>query len=156
MFCLCVHQDPSSNTCVIPPVICYGWFSCGIHLLACYCPKMGLFGFFLSHYAACTILAAQSGIEPGPSAVNVQGPNHSTAREFPPQCFLVFHRPCLLSVPPEGGVHSTRTGPGSLEGPACLMPRLVISGSFSHIKRPLLPSLLTLKIIHICGRKTGK
>ena len=110
----------------------------------------------LSHYAACTILVAQSGIEPGPSAVNVQGPNHLTVREFPPQCFLVFHRPCLLSVPPEGGVHSTRTGPGSLEGPACLMPRLVISGSFSHIKRPLLPSLLTLKIIHICGRKTGK
>ena len=34
-----------------------------------------------------------------------------------------------------------RTGPGSLEGSACLTPRLVISGSFFHIKQLMLPSL---------------
>lgn len=54
------------------------------------------FFFFLSHCVACETLVTQSGIEPGPSAVNVQGPGHLTAREFPPKCSPVLHCPCLF------------------------------------------------------------
>ena len=32
---------------------------------------------------ACGILVPRPGIEPGPSAVKAQSPNHWTAREFP-------------------------------------------------------------------------
>ena len=35
------------------------------------------------HRTACGILVPRPGIEPGPSAVRVQSPNHWTAREFP-------------------------------------------------------------------------
>ena len=38
---------------------------------------------FGAHLAACGILVAQPGIEPAPSAVTAQIPNHWTAREFP-------------------------------------------------------------------------
>ena len=37
---------------------------------------------FWLHRAPCGILVPQLGIEPGPSAVKVQSPNHWTAREF--------------------------------------------------------------------------
>ena len=39
--------------------------------------------FFWPNYAACGILVPQPGIEPRPSAVKAQSPNHWTAREFP-------------------------------------------------------------------------
>ena len=38
---------------------------------------------FWLHSEACRILVPQPGIEPAPSAVRVQSPNHWTAREFP-------------------------------------------------------------------------
>ena len=38
--------------------------------------------FFFGH-EVCGILVPRSGIEPGPSAVKAQSPNHWTAREFP-------------------------------------------------------------------------
>ena len=42
-----------------------------------------IFFLFWSHLMACGILVPWSGIEPAPSAVNTQSPNHWTAREFP-------------------------------------------------------------------------
>ena len=49
-----------------------------------------LFHFILFYYffggpccAACEILVPQPGIEPGPSAVKAQSPNHWTAKESP-------------------------------------------------------------------------
>ena len=43
-----------------------------------------IFFFFWPHRKACGISVPQSGIEPAPSAVKVQSPNHWTSREFPP------------------------------------------------------------------------
>ena len=46
-----------------------------------------LYGFFFFFFwpcpMACRILVPRSGIEPKPSAVKAQSPNHWTAREFP-------------------------------------------------------------------------
>ena len=39
--------------------------------------------FIWLHLAACGILVSRPGIEPGPSAVKVQHPNHWTTRGFP-------------------------------------------------------------------------
>ena len=39
--------------------------------------------FFWLWHVACEILVPRSGIEPGPSEVKAQSPNHQTAREFP-------------------------------------------------------------------------
>ena len=41
------------------------------------------FFFFWLHHTACRILAPRREIEPGPTAVEVQSPNHWTPREFP-------------------------------------------------------------------------
>ena len=38
---------------------------------------------FWPHHVVCGILVPWPGIEPGPSPVKVQGPNHWTAMEFP-------------------------------------------------------------------------
>ena len=43
---------------------------------------------FWPHNAACGISVPQPGIEPLPSAVKAQNPNHWTTREFPIGCFL--------------------------------------------------------------------
>ena len=43
-------------------------------------------------HTACGILPPQPGIEPGPSAVKAQNPNHWSTREFPRiLIFLSFH-----------------------------------------------------------------
>ena len=42
-----------------------------------------LFLFFWPHHVACGILVPRPGIEPGPSSVKAQNPNHWTTREFP-------------------------------------------------------------------------
>ena len=39
---------------------------------------------------ACGILVPQSGLEPEPLAVKVQGPNHWTTREFPNLVIFYF------------------------------------------------------------------
>ena len=49
--------------------------------LVCECRWSG-FLFFLPSCVTCGILVPWPGIEPGPSAVRVQSPNHWTAREF--------------------------------------------------------------------------
>ena len=41
-----------------------------------------LFFFFWQRHAACRILVPQPGIKPVPSTMEVQSPNHRTAREF--------------------------------------------------------------------------
>ena len=54
-------------------------------LLAClnWTPWQNLYLFFFwLHCPACEILFPGTGIEPGPSAVTVQSPNHWTTREF--------------------------------------------------------------------------
>ena len=60
---------------------------------------------------ACGILVPLSGIEPGPSAVRAQSPNHWTAREFP--IALVFF---LKKVPLYGSAFPlfipVESGPG--------------------------------------------
>ena len=48
-------------------------FVCFVFLFVCFWP----------HCAACGILSPRPGIEPTPSAVKTQSPNHWTAREFP-------------------------------------------------------------------------
>ena len=47
-----------------------------------------VFFFFFGRCTACGILVPRPGIEPGPSAVTAQSPNHRTAREFPMVVFL--------------------------------------------------------------------
>ena len=47
---------------------------------------------FWLHHAACGILVPQLGIEPTPSAVKAQSPNHWTVREFPPHCTFTPQR----------------------------------------------------------------
>ena len=53
--------------------------------LVCEC-RWSCFLFFLPCCMTCGILVPWPGIEPGPSAVRVQSPNHWTAREFS-RCF---------------------------------------------------------------------
>ena len=48
------------------------------------------FFFFWPRHVACGILVPQPGIEPGPSALKVQSPNHWTTREFPNDFFFFF------------------------------------------------------------------
>ena len=49
---------------------------------------------------ACEILIPRPGIEPGPSAVKVQSPNHWTAREYPATAlFLTAHNWKKLTCP---------------------------------------------------------
>ena len=51
-----------------------------------------LFSFFWPYCMACRILALWPGIEPRPSAVKAQSPNHWTTREFPYILFyILFH-----------------------------------------------------------------
>ena len=49
--------------------------------LVCEC-RWSCFFFFLPCCVTCGVLVPWSGIEPGPSAVRVEGPNHWTSREF--------------------------------------------------------------------------
>ena len=42
---------------------------------------------FLQRHVACEIIVPQPEIEPGPSTVRKQSPNHWTTREFPTLCF---------------------------------------------------------------------
>ena len=52
--------------------------------------------FFPPRHVACGILVPRPGIEPGPSAVKAQNPNHWTTREFPQIiCFLFFWPRCM-------------------------------------------------------------
>ena len=44
--------------------------------------------FFWPHHAACGILVPRPGVEPRPSAVKAQSPNHWTAREFLVRMYL--------------------------------------------------------------------
>ena len=50
-----------------------------------------MFVCFWPHHCAvaCGILVSPPGIEPGPSAVRAQSPNHWTAREFPMDGFIL-------------------------------------------------------------------
>ena len=135
------HQEPSFNTCVIPPVVYYGWFSRGIQLLACCCPAVGLFGFFLK--PLCSLLNLSYPVRDWTWALGSEsaGSWPLDCQGIPSKVFSCRSLSLPLSVPPGGGVRSVGTGPGSLEVSACLTPRLVISGSFFHIKQLLLPSL---------------
>ena len=60
-------------------------FLISTEILCCCC----CFSFWL-HHRACEILAAQSGTEPGPTAVKARCPNHWTARKFPLSLFSVI------------------------------------------------------------------
>ena len=66
------------------------------------------FFFFWLHRVACGILVPQPGIEPVPSAVKVQGPNHWTVREFPLVCVfnLEFIQQFLQQVELKAGLGS--------------------------------------------------
>ena len=55
--------------------------------------------FFWLHCTACGILVPRPGIEPGPSSMRVQSPNHWTAREFPERhAFLTAGSSKLLNA----------------------------------------------------------
>ena len=58
-------------------------------------PLFSFFYFFTFclHCAACGILVPPPGIEPGPSAVRTQSPNHWTTREFLRDPFLEMRKP---------------------------------------------------------------
>ena len=104
-------------------------------------PTVGWFGFFFKAMCSSRNLSypvrdwtwALSSESAGSWPLDCQG--------IPSKVFSCHSLSLPLSVPPVGGVRSVRTGPGSLEGSACLTPRLVISGSFFHIKQLLLPLL---------------
>ena len=51
---------------------------------------------FLLHCTVCGILVPRPGIEPGPSAVRAQSPNHWTARKFPLLCVIIIINPICL------------------------------------------------------------
>ena len=66
------------------------------------------FFFFWLHSTACGIFVPRPGIEPQPSAVKAQSPNHWASREFPGCCtfdpsFLCLH--CLPPAPSPGLKH---------------------------------------------------
>ena len=46
---------------------------------------------YMSSCAVCRILVPWAGTEPVPSAVKLQNPNHSTAREFPPHFIFLIN-----------------------------------------------------------------
>ena len=133
------HQEPSFNTCVIAPVVCCGWFSCGIQLLACCCPTVGFFFF----KPLCSLRNLSYPIRHWTWALGSEraGSWPLDCQGIPSKVFSCLALSLPLPVPPGGGVHSVRTGPGPPEGSACLRPRLAISGSFFHVKQLLLPSL---------------
>ena len=60
----------------------------GFRLLASRAARKLISGFFWLCRTACGILVPRPGMKPGPSAVEVQSPNHRTAGEFPNFCFF--------------------------------------------------------------------
>ena len=83
---------------------------CNKHI---FCDQEGNFFFFWPRQVACGILVLQPGIEPMPSAVKVQSPNHWTAREFPEN--VIFKKDMWLCLrwhcPLKSQVTSTRWKP---------------------------------------------
>ena len=51
-----------------------------------------LLPFFWLCYVTCGILVPPPGIEPGPSVVKAQSPNHWTAREFPRNFLFAWNK----------------------------------------------------------------
>ena len=74
--------EQESEELILVPEPWFGFIKpCGMPTL---CRYFILFYFLIwLHHAACGILVPQPGIEPMPSAVKAQSPNHWTAREFP-------------------------------------------------------------------------
>ena len=60
------------------------------HLLTIFLEITVRLFFFWPHHAACGILVPGPGVEPGPSSVRAQSPNHWTAREVPHSFFFFF------------------------------------------------------------------
>ena len=93
------------------------WYllNCQISNIILVCLFDCLFVFWLC-LVACRILVPQPGIEPRPSAVKAQSPNHWTAREFPSFYFFflnVFYLFLFLAVL---GLHCCRRAFSSCDG----------------------------------------
>ena len=70
---------------------CYSNTFKQIYLFLIYFILFSTFILFLAVPRACGILVPGPRIEPVPSAVEAQSPNHWTSREVPPLTLLIFH-----------------------------------------------------------------